>query len=74
MFDKILGTWKKDPVDLKSKEDAKLMCSRPYLVLKVYEEISKKEYERLVLLEFLEITNKPEWGSQSYAQPKRKTN
>ena len=50
------------------------MCSRPYPVLKVYEEIPKKEYERLVLLEFLEITNKPEWGSQSYAQPKRKTN
>ena len=34
----------------------------------------KKEVERLVLLEVLEVTNDPEWGYQSFSQSKLKPN
>ena len=33
-FDGTLGTWKTDPVDFELKENTKLICSRPYPVLK----------------------------------------
>ena len=45
-----LGTWKTDPVDFESKEDANPICLIPYSVPKVHEEIFKKEFERLLLL------------------------
>ena len=35
---------------------------------------SKKKVERLVLLLVLEVANDPEWGAQSFAQPKHKSN
>ena len=54
-FDGTLGTWEKDPVDPRLKEYAKLICSQPYPVLKVKEEIFKKEVECLVLLLVLEV-------------------
>ena len=41
-FDGKLGTWKKYPVDFELKEDAKPICSRPYPVPKVREEMFKK--------------------------------
>ena len=31
LFDGTFGTWKTFPVDIKLKEDAKPICSRPYL-------------------------------------------
>ena len=34
----------------------------------------KKEVERLFLLGFLEVANESEWGSQSFPQPKPKSN
>ena len=34
----------------------------------------KKEVERLVLLRFLDLVKKSEWGYPSFAQPKPKTN
>ena len=37
---------------------------------KVHEEVLKKEVERLVLLEVLEVSNDSEWGSPSFSQPK----
>ena len=71
LFDEILGTWKTDPLDF---EDAKPVCSRPYLVPKVHEEMFKKEVEHLVLLGLLEAANDSEWGSLSFDQPKPKSN
>ena len=56
-FDGTLGTLKTDAVEFKLKEDANPICSRPYPVQKVHEEISKKEVERLVLLGVLEVEN-----------------
>ena len=50
LFDGKLGTWKTDSVDSELKEDTKLICSRPYRVPNVYEEMFKKEVECLVLL------------------------
>ena len=39
LFDGTLGTWKIDPVNFELKEDAKPICSRPYSVPKLHEEI-----------------------------------
>ena len=50
------------------------ICSRPYPVPKVHEEMIKKDVERLVILGFLEGPNNLEWGSPSFAQPKPKSN
>ena len=52
------------------KNDAKTICSLPYLVPKVHEEIFKKEVEHLVLLGVLKVANDPEWGAPYFAQPK----
>ena len=68
------STWKTDPVDFKINEEAKPVFSRPYPVPKAHEEIFKKEVEHLVLLGVLEVANYSEWGSQSFAQPKPKSN
>ena len=56
-FDETLGTWKIYPVDFELKEDSNSVCSRPYPVPKVHEEIFKKEFESLVLLGLLEVEN-----------------
>ena len=47
---------------------------RPYLVLKIHEEMFKKEVEHLVILGVLKRANDSEWGSPSFAQPKLKSN
>ena len=73
LFDGTLGTWKTDPVDFELKEDLKPICSRPYPVTKVPEEMFKKEVERLVLLGFLKVTNDSEWGAPYFDQPKPKS-
>ena len=57
MFDGTLSTWKTDPVDFEVKEYVKPICSRPYPVPKVHEEMFKKEVERVVLLGVLELAN-----------------
>ena len=48
LFDRILGTWKTNPVDFELKEDAESIFSWPYPVPKVHKEFFKKEVERLV--------------------------
>ena len=55
------------------KDDAKPVCSRPYPVLRVDEEIFKKEVKRLVKLVVLEEKNEYRWGAPSFVQPKAKT-
>ena len=45
----------------------KPILSRPYPVPKVYEEIFKKEVERLVLLGVLGVANDSEWGAPYFA-------
>ena len=47
-FDRTLSTWEIDPVDFELKEDAKPICSRPYPVPKLHEEMFKKEVGSLV--------------------------
>ena len=74
LFDGTLGTWKIDPLDFELKEDAKPICSRPYPIPKVHEEMFKKEVERLVLLGVLEVANDSEWGAPSFSQTKPKSN
>ena len=46
---------------------------RQYPVLKLHEEMVKKEAERLVLLGVLEVANYSEWGFPPFAQPKPKS-
>ena len=65
LFDGTLGTWKTYPVDFKLKYDYKPICLQPYPLTKVHEEIFKKEVERLVLLEVLEVANDSEWSPHS---------
>ena len=62
LFNVMIGTSKKYPEDFKLKEDTKLICSRPYPILKVHKKMFKKEVERLVLLGVLELSNDWEWG------------
>ena len=50
LFNGKIGTWKKYPVSFGLKEDAKLIFLRPYPILKIHEEMFKKEVECLVLL------------------------
>ena len=72
LFNGTLGIWKTDPVDFGLKQDAKPICSRPYSVTKVHNEMFKKEAKRLVLLGVVEVANDSEWGSPYFAQPKHK--
>ena len=74
LLDGILGTWKTYLVDLELKEDTKPICSQPYPVPKLHEEIFKKGVETLFLLGVLEVGNYSEQGSSSFAQPKPKSN
>ena len=57
LFDGTLGTWKIDSVEFELKEDTKPICSQPYSVPKLHEEIFKKEVGILVLLGVLEVAN-----------------
>ena len=43
LFNKTLGTWKTDPVDFEFKKYAKPICSQPYSLPKVHEEMFKDE-------------------------------
>ena len=60
LFDGTLGTWKTDLVYFKLKEDSNPICSQPYPVLKVNEEMLKNEFKPLVLLGVLEVANDSE--------------
>ena len=57
LFDGTLSTCKIDPVDFELKEDTKPICSRPYPVPKVHEEMFKMEVESLVILGFFKVAN-----------------
>ena len=74
LFNVTLSTWKIDPLDFELKQNAKPICSQPYPVPKVHEEIFKKEVERLVLLGVFGVANDSEWGATYFAQPKPKSN
>ena len=56
-----LGNWKTDPINFELKENTKPMCSRPYKVPKVQEEMFKKEVKSLVLIGVLGVANDSEW-------------
>ena len=47
----------KYPVDIKLKEDAETICLQTYPLLKLHEEMFKKEVEHLVLIGVLEVAN-----------------
>ena len=57
LFDRTLGTWKTDQVNFELKEDANIICTQPYTVPNIHEEMFKKEVERLSLLRVLKIVN-----------------
>ena len=61
LFDGSLGPWKTDPVDFELKEYVTLVCSWPYLVPEIHEEVFKNEAERLFLLGVLEVADDSEW-------------
>ena len=66
--------WNTVPVDLELKDDVNPVFSRPYPVPRVYEEIFRKEADRIVKLGVLEEEDDSEWGSLSFAHPKEKMN
>ena len=74
LFDGALGTYNTTPVDLELRYDVKPVCSRPYPLLRVHEDMSRKEVEGIVNLGVFEEENDSEWGAPSFAQPKAKTN
>ena len=51
----------------------KPICSQPYSVPKVHEEIFKKEVYCLVQLGVLGVANDSEWGAPYFAKPKPKS-
>ena len=61
-------------VELKLKDNARPVLSRPYPVLRVHEAMLKKEAETLVSLGVLEEANYSKWVTLTFAQPKSKTN
>ena len=69
-----LGTWKTCLVYFELKLNYKLICSQPYPIPNIHEEISKKEVELLVLPGVLENPNEPEWGGPYFPKTKPKTN
>ena len=73
-FNGTLVTWKTYTVDLDFKYNVKPICSQPYPVPTVHEEMFKKEVEILVLLGVLEVENYSELVAPSFAQPKTKSN
>ena len=56
-FNENLGTWNTTLVDLELNDDAMPVCSQPYPVPRVHEEIFRKEVERLLILGFLKESN-----------------
>ena len=74
LFDGTLGTWNTAQVDLKLKDDAKPVVSRPYTVLRVHKAMFRKEVKIIVKLGVTEEANDLEWGAHSFAQPKAKDN
>ena len=70
LFNGKLGNLKTYPLHLWLKYNVKPICTRPFPVSKVHEDIFKNEVELLVLLGFLENPNHFDWGSQSFAKPK----
>ena len=74
MLNGTLGTCKTDTVYFELKEESKPICSLPYPLPKVQEEMLKNEVGRLVLLVFLEVANDSEQRSLSFAEPKPKSN
>ena len=57
LFYGTLDNWKIDTVDLELKQDMKPIFLRPYPVLKLHEEMFKREVERLFLLGVLDVAN-----------------
>ena len=51
----------------------KKICSRPYPVPKVHEEMFKKEFGSLVLIGVFERAKDSEWGALSFSQHKPKS-
>ena len=43
LFDEKLGNWRTDPLNFELKKDAGPICSQPYQVPKVHEEMFKNE-------------------------------
>ena len=56
------------------KDYATPVCSRPYPVLRVHEDMFIKEVERLVKLGVPKEANDSKWGVPYFSQPKSKTN
>ena len=74
MLNGTLGTCKTDLVEIELKEDGKPIFWRPYQLLKVNEEVFKKEVEILVSLRVVVVANHLEWGSPSLNQSTPKSN
>ena len=63
LFDRTLGNWKTDPVDLELKEkDCKPYHSKPYPVPHSQEQKLRDEVKRLVEYGVLRKVNRSEWA------------
>ena len=74
LFDGTLGTQNTTMVYSELKDDAKSVCLKPYTVLRVHEEMFRKEAERLLSLGVLEEENESKWEALYFSQTKTKTN
>ena len=66
IFEDILGgtlvMWNIKPIGFELKDYTKPFCLRPYPVLRVHEDMVRKEVKGLVSLGVLEHVNDLEWG------------
>ena len=72
LFDGTLVTWNTKPVDLEIKDDVRPVCSCPYPLPWVNEDMFRKEVSRLVSIGFIELANDSEWGALYLDQSKVK--
>ena len=71
LFDGTLGDWNTRPVSLELLPNAKPHHGKAYPVPKCYEELLKKEVDRLVKLGVLRKCSNSDWASPSFAMPKK---
>lgn len=71
MFDGTLGTWKNSEYHIELRKDAKPYHGKPYTVPKAYEQVLRREVERLVSVGVLRKINRSEWAAPTFAIPKK---
>ena len=71
VFDRTLGKWNGEKLDIELKADATPYHARAYPIPKAYEQTLRMEVERLVKAGVLKKVNRSEWGAPTFIIPKK---